>query len=161
MELSGIIIFVKILSVLLSIGFLGGIIASAMSAIKLKNNNILRRDSHFNINKESQSLYKKRWMDIVQQFKSSDPIFWRVAILDADAMLEDMITEMGYTGSTFGEKLKHMQREGVTWCDAAWDVHLLRNKLAHEGSRYPLNDRESYRAYRIYENLLESNGYLA
>lgn len=161
MDFSGIITFLKILSVLASIGFFAWIIVSILGTQRLNREQDLKRHEHFNIRKESKSPQMKRWETISQQFKSADPLGWRVAIIDADAMLEDMVTELGYVGSTFGDKLKHLQREGVTWSDAAWEVHLLRNKLAHEGSRYPLSDREAYRAYRIYENLFVSNGYLA
>jgi len=121
-------------------------------------------DKHFFTQKHTQtsvSLNQQRWQSIKQLFSSPDPISWRMAIIDADAMLEEMISDMGYRGDTFGEKLKDMHRDNIPWLQAAWDVHLLRNKLAHEGSRYPLNERESYRAYKIYENILSGSGYLA
>lgn len=104
---------------------------------------------------------RQRWESIREMFSSSNPTSWRMAIIDADSMLEDMIIQLGYPGETFGEKLKQMDRRSVPWLDAAWDVHLLRNKVAHEGSRYILNEREVYRAYKIYENILASEGYLA
>jgi len=161
MEFSGIITFLKILSTLISIAFIGGAIASGLGILSLQKQHLINREEHFNIRKQTESPQRKRWKGIVAQFKSSDPTFWRMAIIDADTMLEEMITGMGFIGANFGEKLKHLQQQGIAWADAAWDVHLLRNKLAHEGTRYPLSDREAYRAYRIYENLLESNGYLA
>lgn len=164
MDIASIITFLRIISLFVSIVFVGIMAVYGLNILQLRKDRITRRNKHFSIGntpKQTLSPNQKRWVNIVSQFKSSDVNLWRLAIIDADAMLDEMVSSMGYVGDTFGERLKNMQQQGVTWTDAAWDVHLLRNKLAHEGSRYPLNDREAYRAYRIYENLLESNGYLA
>jgi len=144
--------------------FIVGIILSAIGLYGVLIGRGTKRHNHFiqphpPISKKSPN--QDRWEVIEQMFKSPDHNAWRIAIIDADSMLEDLVTQMGYQGSSFGEKLKSMQHAGIPWLQAGWEVHLLRNKLAHEGSRYPLNERESYRAYRIYENILVNSGYLA
>lgn len=102
----------------------------------------------------------EQWMSVKKAIQSEDPSLWRMAIIEADTMLEDLITSMGYQGETFGEKLKVIPRGDAPWLDAAWEVHRLRNILAHEGSRYALHHREAYRAYKIYESILYDSGYL-
>ncbi len=162
MDLSSIIAFLKIISFFFSIFFVGIIIVYSLNIITLKKKKLLQRHNHFNNSPPTiNNPRNQQWQNIAEQFRSNDPNLWRLAIIDADAMLDNMILSMGYQGDNFGERLKNMQRQGVSWTDAAWDVHLLRNKVAHEGSRFPLNDRDVYRAYKIYENLLENNGYLA
>lgn len=160
--MDGIITLIKILALIVSIISIGISIWYALEINSLHDQDDQKRREHFSIHADKKlSPNRIRWEGIAAQFKTNDPNLWRIAIIDADAMLDEMVSAMGYEGKSFGERLKHMQREGIAWTDAAWDVHLLRNKLAHEGSAYPLNDREAYRAYRIYENLFESNGYLA
>jgi Tfp pilus assembly protein PilE len=102
----------------------------------------------------------ERWNKIKELFQSQNPSAWRMAIIDADSMLEELITSLGYNGATFGEKLKSVNRSNAPWIDDAWHVHKLRNKLAHEGSNYNLTDREVYQALRIYENLFYAFKYI-
>lgn len=159
----GILTFLKILSGLVSIAFVLGIISSWTGAKKAREDLEYQRAQHFALEKSKKktSAQEASWGIIKKMFQSEDPHAWRVAILDADSLLEDMITQMGYQGTTFGEKLKALQQDRIPWTQAAWEVHLLRNKLAHEGNRYPLNHREAYRAFKIYENIFFETGYLA
>lgn len=158
----GLLLFLKIISALISVSFIGGAIYSWMGSQDVTAMVDEKRRNHFATSKTVKiSPVKKRWNHIVELFHAQDPNAWRIAILDADSLMEELITQMGFVGDSFGEKLKRMNESRVSWTDAAWDVHLLRNKLAHEGSRYPLNDREAYRAYKIYENIFHETGFLA
>lgn len=160
---SGFVLFLRIISALLSITFIVGAIYSWLSIQKVNDMNALKRRKHFSLSKKEMNINPtaERWNNIADMFKSQDPTAWRMAIIDADAMMEDLITQMGFQGQHFGEKLKHMQQANVPWVQSSWDVHLLRNKLAHEGSRYPINNREAYQAFKVYESIFENTGYLA
>ena len=160
---AGLISTLRVVGLILSILFLGGIIASLAGLFLVDKRKNEKADKHFIRNQQAQqkSPQMERWTSIEKMFKSPDPTMWRMAIIDADTLLDEFIVSLGYPGNTFGERLKSMQNANIPWLQAAWDVHLLRNKLAHEGSRYPLNDREAYRAYRIYQDILFNSGYLA
>ena len=153
----------RIFSLVLIIIFIGGTIASLMGYFGISKKQGNKFDKHFKRNnqKPTTSPRLERWLGIENMFKSPDTNAWRMAIIDADSMLEELIISLGYRGNTFGERLKDMHRDNIPWLQAAWDVHLLRNKLAHEGSRYPLNDREAYRAYKMYQQIFVQTGYLA
>jgi len=154
---------IKIFSALISIGFLFGIFYSWYSHSEVSRARAAKYQEHFSLGKaeEKSSPNFDRWQRVAGLFQSPDSNGWRLAIIDADTMMEDMITSLGYMGDTFGEKLKSMSQAGVPWLQAAWDVHLLRNKIAHEGDRYHLSDREAYRAFKIYESIFYETGYLA
>lgn len=119
-------------------------------------------DEHFlNSRKQIANPRIERWSQVSEAIRSDQEGLWRMAIIEADTMLEELVSSIGYQGDTFGEKLKQVNRGDAPWLDAAWEVHRLRNILAHEGSRYALNHREAYRAYKIYENILHDSGYFA
>lgn len=160
---SGFVLFLKIVSALISIAFIAGAVYSWMGIQKVNDINAAKRKDHFSLSKKetNYSPVLDRWNSIAHMFKSQDPTAWRMAVIDADAMLEDLVTQMGFQGQHFGEKLRQMQQSDVPWVQSAWDVHLLRNKLAHEGSRYPLNNREAYQAFKVYESIFQNTGYLA
>jgi len=116
---------------------------------------------HFNITKSEESPEQKRWSGIKERFQSNNPSDWRVAILDADSMLEDLLIRLGYEGDTFAERLKSIPKEDFPWLQTAWDVHLVRNKIAHEGSNTYLNERDIQYIFRDYERIFVETGYLA
>ncbi len=159
-DISGIVLILKVIGSVLSVVFFVGIIISGLSFFNVVEIKKRRRFNYFNRDEVKQeSSTEKRWNSIKAHFQSQNPAEWRMAIIDADSMLEDLITGMGYQGETFGEKLKSIDRNIAPWLNDVWQVHLLRNKLAHEGSSYHLSDREAYQTFKIYEHLFYSFGY--
>lgn len=161
-------IFLRVLAVLEIVGyaliliFIGGTIYCAISLGDIKRRASEAFTNHF-IKRQSRSATNPnmdRWKQVISAVSSSDEQLWRSAIIDADVMLEEVVDSMGVPGETFGEKLKNLGNQ-VPWIDAAWEVHKLRNILAHEGGRYPLSQREAYRAYKISEGILYETGYLS
>ena len=45
----------------------------------------------------------KRWDDVVAHIASDNPAQWRLAIIEADIMLEELLETVGYAGTTVGE----------------------------------------------------------
>lgn len=164
-DFSGFVLFLKVISALISIAFIAGSIYSWLGIQKVNEMNAAARAEHFSLSRATNSSQQnpniQRWQAITAMFQSNDPTAWRMAIIDADAMMEDLCTSLGFEGQNFGDKLKSMQQARVPWVQSAWDVHILRNKLAHEGSRYPLNNREAYQAFKVYESIFYETGYLA
>lgn len=162
-DVVGILSGLRIFSLVLVIVFIIGTFVCLVGFFSVLRSDNKKFNNHFNRNSAPSAVNPrlKRWNAIEAMFKSPDRNAWRMAVIDADSMLDELIVSLGYRGNTFGERLKDMHRDNIPWLQSAWDVHLLRNKLAHEGSRYPLNDRESYRAYRIYQQIFVQTGYLA
>ncbi len=133
--------------------------------IRTRSLSLQKFDEHFVAQKKQITVNPRRehWKQVTKAItESNNSQLWRLAIIDADVMLEEAIDErFQIPGESFGDKLKQFDRSRSSWIDAAWDVHRLRNTLAHEGGRYPLNQREVVRAYKIFENLLTEFGYFA
>jgi hypothetical protein len=41
------------------------------------------------------------------------------------------------------------------YIQSAWDAHILRNKIAHEGSDFPVTQIEARKAIRLYQDFFE------
>ncbi len=80
-----------------------------------------------------------RWKDIEGLMQSGNPADWRVAILEADILLEDMLGQMGYSGESIGEKLKQVDPAHFKTIQDAWKAHKVRNTIAHEGAAFKLS----------------------
>ncbi len=153
---------IKVLSVIISIGSAIGLVVVLHGIYSIVQKKKERWEQHFDKARPKQeaSPQQLRWQHISQLFSSKNPSDWRVAILDADSMLEQLVTAMGYQGDTFGDRLKAIHPSDVPWLQAAWDVHLVRNRLAHEGSTYRINERDVYRIFKTYESIFYTTGYL-
>jgi hypothetical protein len=83
-----------------------------------------------------------RWEHVLTHAASDDEELWRLAIIEADVMLDEMLQVMGYTQDSLGEKLRSADTSSLKTLDQAWSAHKLRNTIAHEGSSYNLSRRE-------------------
>lgn len=84
----------------------------------------------------------ERWQQILSYAASDDHELWRLAIIEADVMLDEMLDTMGYPQDSLGEKLRSVERSDFRTIDSAWEAHKMRNTIAHEGSTYDLTRRE-------------------
>lgn len=101
-----------------------------------------------------------RWEKVIHHVNSSNPSEWKLAILEADIILSEMIEKMGYHGETIGDKLKKIERSDFNTIDNAWEAHRIRNSIAHEGSDFLLSEREARRIVGLYQSVFEEFKYI-
>jgi len=94
-----------------------------------------------------------RWQKIESLYDRGGESNWRQAILEADIMLDDMLTAQGYDGDTVGEKLKSVEPSDFTTLQYAWAAHKVRNDIAHKGQELVLTEREARQAMRWFEQV--------
>lgn len=91
-----------------------------------------------------------RWRHIETLAGGTTPSEWKEAIIEADIMLDEMLTNQGYVGVGPGEKLKAADPEHFHTLQEAWDAHKVRNQIAHEGSAFTLSDTLAKRTIARY-----------
>ncbi|MFA6272996.1 MAG: hypothetical protein WC673_00680 [Candidatus Paceibacterota bacterium] len=102
-----------------------------------------------------------RWEKVRDHLSSENPSDWRLAVMEADIILGEMLEKMGYIkGETIGDKLKTIEKSDFTSLDQAWEAHRIRNMIAHEGADYILTDREAKRVIGLYEQVFKEFRYI-
>lgn len=91
-----------------------------------------------------------RWAIIKGYLSSKSEALWRIGILEADTMLEEVLRDKGYGGDTVSDMLKTANFRTV---QMAWDAHNIRNLIAHSGSAFILTERDAKRAFMLYESV--------
>lgn len=99
-----------------------------------------------------------RRVDIATHSASDNPNDWRIAIVEADILLEEILEKRGFVGATIGEKLRGASIESFRTLNDAWEAHKVRNKIAHEGGGFELTDRIARQAITQYERVFEEFG---
>ncbi len=94
---------------------------------------------------------KEKWKIIVEHSESNVESNWRLAIIEADIMLDELLDKLNLPGNTIGEKLKAVEPSDFRTLDSAWEAHKARNMVAHEGQGYLLNQRDTRRVISHYE----------
>ncbi len=102
----------------------------------------------------------ERWEGVLNHLFSENSGDWKLAIIEADSMLEALMDQMGYKGENLGEKLKAVDRVRFRSIDDAWEAHIVRNRIAHEGLQFELTQREAKRVIALYEQVFREFGYI-
>lgn len=97
----------------------------------------------------------EKWEHITELIASENPGDWRVAILEADIMLDELVTTMGHHGDTLGEKMKGIEQSDFKTLESAWEAHKIRNRIAHHGSDFILTHREAKRVIDLFREVFQ------
>ena len=101
---------------------------------------------------------KGRWQQIQQHIHDDNPSSWKIAIIEADIFLEEILNENGYVGVTIGEKLKGANSASFTTLQDAWEAHKVRNEIAHTGGDFILTKRLATETLTQYERVFREFG---
>lgn len=111
--------------------------------------------------KEEEKPKNTRLAIIDAHMATQNGLEWRLAILEADNLLSDLLKTLPYTGETVGEKLTNADRKKFTTLEDAWEAHKVRNKIAHEGSEYKLSEHEARKVIGLYKNVFQEFNFSA
>jgi hypothetical protein len=110
---------------------------------------------------QKEGIFKnEKWKKVLDYLFSTNQNDWKLAIIEADLMLFDLLTQMGFKGENLGDKLKEANQNKFKNINSAWEVHNIRNKIAHEGSSFELSLHEAKRVIALYEQIFQEFGYI-
>jgi hypothetical protein len=148
----------------LALFFLIGIIycVEKLKKIRLKEEEIYdaKVEEGFETAETGDTVMAHRWQSATNHIASDNPNDWKQAIIEADIILEDLLTKMGYRGDSIGEKLKRVAKGDMKTLDEAWEAHKVRNQIAHEGSSFTLNHHEAKNVIGMYRKVFEEFYYI-
>lgn len=102
------------------------------------------------LNRDEEALYDEyyrgskpnsRLEEVLAHSTSDEPNDWKLAIIEADIILDGILKERGYAGSSLGERLRSITPSQLSTIDDAWEAHKVRNKIAHGGADFVLTKR--------------------
>ena len=97
----------------------------------------------------------KKWEQVLKYMNSGSASDWRLAIIEADVMLDELLRTLGYLGESVGEMLKSVDKNDFLTLDEAWEAHKVRNTIAHTGGEFQLNERETKRVIALFEKVFK------
>ena len=150
-------IIVTILAYLLTAGFIAVLVYATIRMRQSEDADAYKYETVRDVAHAVEVTEHHRWTHVRELIESATANDWRQAIIEADIILDDMLTRRGYVGTTIGEKLKTANPAHFRTLQDAWEAHKVRNEIAHQGSAYPLTDHIAYRTILQYENVFKEH----
>jgi len=110
-----------------------------------------------------QKIIQKKWSEIEELIKLGGPSCFQKAIIEADKLLDFVLSQMGYEGK-LGDKLKLAKEEFIKEKDYSlyndiWRAHKLRNELVHN-LNYEIYSFEVKEVIKKFEKAFKNLGVL-
>jgi hypothetical protein len=95
-----------------------------------------------------------RWNEIERMIQAGGEMHLKIAVMEADKLLDHALKAMAIPGQTLGERLKYAAYK-YPKIKNVWNAHRLRNSLAHEASFY-LEPSMARRAVKDFKEALQT-----
>lgn len=111
-----------------------------------------RRGSDFP--KYKTSKMRKKWNALEKQIESQSTSAAKLAIIEADKIINDILDKAGYLGDTMSERLNKITEANISNIDDLWKAHRLRNTIVHDMD-VKISHHQIKEAFEIFEKTLE------
>lgn len=96
----------------------------------------------------------EKWQRIMRRLEKESESDFKMAVIEADNLFDDLLKKIGYQGDDMGERLKQITKAQLANIDELWDAHKMRNRIAHEPD-FKLTKFQAERAVEIYQKAME------
>lgn len=97
----------------------------------------------------------QQWGKILKRLETGKEAEFKIAVIEADSLLEEILKRKGYEGEMMGELLKGIDSNVLPNIEHVWEAHKLRNNIVHDHS-YKLRVDEAKRAISIFQESARS-----
>lgn len=97
---------------------------------------------------------QKRWDKIIERLKSNEVSQYKLAIIEADTIADEILSDLGYKGANMMEKLEQVGTAHLDdHLEALKGAHQLRNRIVQE-PEMEVDERFAKAIIGVYENFL-------
>lgn len=98
--------------------------------------------------------YDNRWQEIRRHVDSFVEAEWKLAVIEADKFVDDVLKTAGFAGESMGERLMLIKPDQIINIQYLWDAHKLRNLLVHDAN-FRLTHQQAIFAINAFESVLK------
>jgi hypothetical protein len=96
---------------------------------------------------------KEQWGKVKRRLESENESEYKVAIIEADAIIDDLIARMGYKGANLSERLANIPQGQLAELGEMKEAHEIRNRIIHE-ENFKVDREFAKGVLKKYEHLL-------
>lgn len=95
----------------------------------------------------------KQWFKIKARLDTGQESEFKLALIEADDLLSEVLKRLGYAGETLGERIEKITKASLSNIEDIKEAHKTRNNIVHDPD-YRLTLEEAKKNTEIYENAL-------
>lgn len=156
---SQLIFTLKIIFVLISIIFLGIIFYTIVSTNWLKYRAIEDIDEFIKFQPYGSDKYVKEWKKVKKRLDTGIEAEYKLAIIEIDTMLGEILKRMGYDDETIEKRLNKVTSIEISNIDALKEARKVRNGVIHDPD-YQLSKEKAKEVMDVYQESFRSLGIL-
>ena len=149
----------KFSSVIISIILFFGILMLLYKIASLRRKKIVHL-ADFLTREEIPEMRVNHWAEIEKNIESENSADWKMAIIEADSIIDSIIQRIGYKGENLGERLKNIEPSDFENLQNVWEAHKVRNRIAHEAEGFELTKEEAGAVLEKYKKALRELKYI-
>jgi hypothetical protein len=143
----------KIIFIIISLVFLFFIIFALLKTSWAKKFFLISWIEFFTYRPFGMRKVTKKWREIIARLETGMESEAKLAVIEADSLLDDVLGKIGYRGETLGEKLKSITPDVIPNIVEVLEAHKIRNNIVHDPD-YRLSLDQARRTLEIYEKAL-------
>lgn len=149
----GWLLVLKILFIVFSLILLGFIIFALVKTTWLKRLIIWDLQEFLTYRPFGLRKIEKEWQKIKGRLETEMESEWKLAVIEADKIMDNILNRMGFGGVSLGERLGRLTAASLPNIEEVKEVHKIRNNIIHDPT-YRLTLEEAKRIITIYEKAL-------
>ncbi len=149
-EIAEILSVSKIIFIILSLLFIIGIIFLLLKNSWLKYSFLENSTEFFTYRPFGVKRTFKQWLKITKRLETEREADYKLALIEVDSLLDEILNKIGYKGESLGEKLKQLDPNTLPNLEQVWQAHKVRNNVIHDPD-YHLTLEKAKDVIGIYE----------
>ncbi|MDO8424662.1 MAG: hypothetical protein Q7S70_01840 [bacterium] len=149
----GWLIAVKIIFIIISLLLIGFIIFALFKTLWLKRMWLWDLEEFMTFRPYGVRKIVKEWLKIKARLDTGLESEYKLCVIEADSMLDDIFKGMGVMGASLGERLEKMTAASLPNIEQARLAHTTRNNIVHDPN-YRLSLDEAKKTVEIFEKSL-------
>ena len=150
----GTLIALKVFSSIISLSLLFGIIFFLKNTTWFKLRYADDINSFISFKQSEAKRIEKIWTKITKRLKSQRESDYKLAVIEAGNLFDEVLTKSGYKGETTEGKIKQMEKDLLPSAQDVLYVTILRNDLLNDPD-YRLSEIRAEAMIKIYEKALQ------
>lgn len=147
------IFLIKILFIIFSAFCLAGVIylykkTGYLHLDQLETWDILKTYKDFGISK-----IQKQWKKIKQNFEKNDTVYWKLALLEAEKLIDEILVRMGLGPGTMDDRLSRASTDEIANIEDLKRARILCQDIARDPD-YRLNKENAENTFGVFEKTL-------
>jgi len=143
----------KIVFIIISLALFVGTIILFFKASWIKRRYLDNREEMSHYKSSGEKKIFKEWQKITKGLEADIEAEHKLAVLEADGLIDTIFAKIGYSGSTMGEKLNKMDASVLPNISGILEAHKIRNNIVHDPD-YKLDLEKAKEVIGTYEQAL-------